>query len=121
PRVILRALCPTRAGGLRVLEDETPFWERLRRALEPVARVVRSAGEAPVDRRGQGFAGVAGDLFTSGERVLVAVAHVERRREGLERIVAGLAPGGMPVVSWAALAAAPELAAGFDHLVALDP
>jgi single-stranded-DNA-specific exonuclease len=119
PRVILRALCPTRAGGLRVLDDETPFWERLRRALEPAERVVR--GEAPVDRRGEGFAGVAGDLFTSGERVLVAVAHVERRREGLERIVAGLAFGGMPVVSWGALGAAPELAAGFDHLIALDP
>jgi single-stranded-DNA-specific exonuclease len=123
PRVILRALCPTRAGRLQVLDDETPFWERLRRALEPPERVVRGAGAAPVDRRGEGFAGVAGDLFTSGERVLVAVAHVERRREGLERIVAGLAPApeGMAVVSWPALAAAPELAASFDHLVALDP
>jgi hypothetical protein len=135
PRVILRALCPTRAGELRVLDDETPFWERLRRALEPAERVARGASgraqapgsarraamSSPVDRRGEGFAGVAGDLLTSGERVLVAVAHVERRREGLERIVAGVAPGGMPVVSWGALGAAPELAAGFDHLIALDP
>ena len=54
----------------------------------------------PVDRRREGFAGVAGDLFSSGEPVLVAVADVPRRREGLEAIVAGLAPGGMPVASW---------------------
>jgi single-stranded-DNA-specific exonuclease len=121
PRVILRALCPTPAGELRVLDDETPFWERLARALDPPEGVLRGAGEAPIDRRGEGFAGVAGDLFTSGERVLVAVAHVERRRDGLERIVAALAVGGMPVVSWGALAAEPELAAGFDHLIALDP
>ena len=52
-----------------------------------------TALHAPLDRRREGFAGVAGDLFTSGERVLVAVADVERRRQGLEQIVAGLAPG----------------------------
>ena len=35
--------------------------------------------------------------------------------------MAGLSDGPMPVVSWAALAARPELAAPFEHLVALDP
>jgi hypothetical protein len=64
---------------------------------------------------------VAGDLFSSGERVLVAVADVPRRRAGLEAVVAGLAREPMSVVSWPALAARPELAAGFEHLVALDP
>jgi hypothetical protein len=81
---------------------------------------VRGAHE-PVDRRGEGLAGVAGDLFTSGEAVLVAVADVPRRREGLEAIVAGLAPDGMAVASWANIAADPELVHGFDHVVALDP
>ncbi|MGH2803874.1 MAG: single-stranded-DNA-specific exonuclease RecJ, partial [Thermoleophilaceae bacterium] len=38
PRVILRALCPTRPGELRVLGEDGPFWERLRRALEPLDR-----------------------------------------------------------------------------------
>ena len=122
PRTILRALCPTRAGELHVLGADGGFWERLRRALgEPSPGAGATALHEPIDRRREGFAGVAGDLFTSGERVLVAVADVERRRQGLEQIVAGLAPGPMAVTSWAAVAADPELAAGYDHLVALDP
>ena len=74
-----------------------------------------------VDRRREGFAGVAGDLFTSGERVVVAVADVARRRQGLEAIVAGLAPEGVCVVSWKAIEADAAVTGGFDHLVALDP
>jgi single-stranded-DNA-specific exonuclease len=128
PRTILRALCPTRAGGLRVLGEGGEFWERVREALpvEPAALPAEAvaslaAGASPIDRRREGFAGVAGDLFTSGERVLVAVADVARRRQGLEQIVAGLAPDGMPVASWTAIAADRTIAAAHDHLVALDP
>ena len=125
PRTILRALCPTRAGELRVLGEEGGFWERLGEALAEAAPLDAAAPlpgpPAPLDRRREGFAGVAGDLFTSGERVLVAVADVERRRRGLEEIVAGLAPDGMAVASWSAIAADPGLAAAHDHLVALDP
>jgi hypothetical protein len=132
PRTILRALCPTRSGELRVLGEEGAFWERVREALAAAPEAAAPAGAAaageapaaatpPLDRRREGFAGVAGDLFTSGERVLVAVADVERRRQGLEQIVAGLAQGGMAVASWGAIAAQPELALAHDHLVALDP
>jgi single-stranded-DNA-specific exonuclease len=127
PRVILRALRPTRRGELRVLGEDGTFWERLRRALEreggsaEPTQIRDGSAPEPIDRRREGFAGVAGELFTSGEAVLVAVADVARRREGLESIVAGLAPGPMPVASWEALTAAPALAAGFDHLLALDP
>jgi single-stranded-DNA-specific exonuclease len=132
PRVILRAMCPTAPGELRVLGEEGSFWERLERALSPDRdpsvdfvglRRTNSTLEAvePADRRCEGFAGVAGDLFTSGAPVLVAVADVPRRRRGLEEIVAGLAPGGMAVASWAAIAADPKLARSADHLVALDP
>jgi single-stranded-DNA-specific exonuclease len=122
PRTILRALSPTGSGALRVLGEEGPFWERLQAALAgQSAGGPTAALHDPIDRRREGFAGVAGDLFTSGERVLVAVADVERRREGLERIVAGLAPDGMAVASWAAIGADPSLAAAHDHLVALDP
>jgi hypothetical protein len=64
---------------------------------------------------------VAGDLFSSGERVLVVVADVERRRRGLEEIVAGLAHEGMPVATWSAVAADPRLASAHQHVVALDP
>jgi single-stranded-DNA-specific exonuclease len=121
PRVILRALCPTLSGELRVLGEEGSFWERLERAFARESGPVVGPGPEPVDRRCEGFAGVAGDLFTSGEAVLVAVADVARRRAGLEAIVAGLAPGGMAVASWAAIAADPTVARAFDHLVALDP
>lgn len=125
PRVVMRALCPTRSGELEVLGEEAPFWERLRAEL---ARDPASGAVVPhlgrglvVDRRGEGFAGVVGELLTTGESVLVAVADVPRRRESLERLVAGLAGERLTVASWAALAARPALATGFDNLVALDP
>ena len=124
PRVILRALCPTEPGGspcsARTSRSGTssarcsPLRRRPRRRRPPPAGIVE-------DRRGEGFAGVAGDLFSSGETVLVAVADVPRRRAGLEAVVAGLSEGPMPVTSWGALAAHRALAEGFDHLVALDP
>ena len=106
-----------------MLGEDEPFWHALRSVLAapPAPAPLRTAGAEPIDRRGEGFAGVAGELFASGERVLVAVAHVARRRAGLEANVAGLARGAMPVVAWGELAARPALAAGFDHLVALDP
>jgi single-stranded-DNA-specific exonuclease len=120
PRTILRALCPTKPGGLEVLGEDGTFWERLSHARQPIPAPA-GTGPEPVDRRREGFAGVAGDLFSSGERALVVVAHVERRRQGLEEIVAGLAPGTMAVASWSALAADPRLSAAHDHVVALDP
>jgi single-stranded-DNA-specific exonuclease len=121
PRTILRAMCPTRPGELVVLGEQGDFWERLQRALASATPAPAAAGPAPEDRRREGFAGVAGDLLTSGESVLVAVADVARRRRGLEEIVAGLAPERLPVASWSTIAADPRLATSHDHLVALDP
>ena len=129
PRVILRALCPTEAGQLAVVGEDAPFWDELGALLAAPApgsdegAPARGAASAGIveDRRGEGFAGVAGDLFSSGESVLVAVADVPRRRAGLEAVVAGLSDGPMPVTAWGALAAHPKLADGFDQLVALDP
>jgi single-stranded-DNA-specific exonuclease len=134
PRVILRALCPTEPGEIEDLGARRPFWDELRASFGAEPRPAAAPGGVVEDRRREGFAGVAGDLFSSGESVLVAVADVPRRRAGLESVVAALASGPMKVVAWAALAARPELAAGsgdpaartsgrpgFDHLVALDP
>jgi single-stranded-DNA-specific exonuclease len=130
PRVILRALCPTESGEIRALGEDDPFWDELRAHLKGASRQLVGGVAEPVgdgaagiveDRRREGFAGVAGDLFSSGESVLIAVADVPRRRAGLESVVAALSNGPMPVVSWSVLAARPELARGFDHLVALDP
>jgi hypothetical protein len=83
------------------------------------------------DRRGEGFAGVAGDLLSSGESVLVVCADVSRRRDGLESLVAGIsarvrtADGspceGLAIASWDELETDPELAAPYEHVIALDP
>jgi hypothetical protein len=131
PRVILRALCPTEPGETTALGEGRPFWEELRAAFDAPVSPSPFVGDRGVveDRRREGFAGIAGDLFSSGESVLVAVADVPRRKAGLEDLVAGLSNGPMPVVSWATLAAQPGLAGGeqgggspaFEHLVALDP
>jgi len=125
PRVILRALCPTRPGRLRALEEEEPFWVRVERELErdPGGEVAaRPWPSEVIDCRGAGTAGVAGDLLSSGEPVLIAVADVPRRRESLEHLLGGLAgPEGLAVASWTALAADPALAHRFRHVVAFDP
>jgi hypothetical protein len=126
PRVILRAMCPTRPGELRIRGEDGEFWERVNRALaapsSSAGRFRRGPRDGRVrDRRGEGFAGVAGDLLSSGEPVLVAVAHVERRRASLESVLAGLASDGLAVAFWGALAAEPELARPYKHLLALDP
>ena len=81
------------------------------------------AAPSLVDRRGEGIAGVAGDLLTSGEPRARRVADVPRRRAGLEQLVAGLgaraADGGRR--PGRAIAADPALARRPRHLVALDP
>src|SRR5215213_9137395 len=89
PRVILRALCPTEPGELEVLGEERPFWDELQALLTPTGDVSAAVhGNSVVeDRRREGLAGIAGDLFSSGETVLVAVADVPRRRAGLEAVV----------------------------------
>lgn len=149
-RVVLRSLCPTRPGTIRDLApDDDPiaaverelaadpqaWWLASARAATDAGAVaqpaavdadgvtaVRSfASPRVADRRGEGLAGVVGDLLTSGESVLVVVTDVARRRAGLETMVAGMATGPLPVVGWEDLGAYPSLAAGFDHVVAFDP
>jgi single-stranded-DNA-specific exonuclease len=124
PRVQLRAICPPAPGSVRVLGEEEPFWSRVR------AEMTRDPGAAPpphpdatvLDHRGTGVAGLAGDLLSSGERVLVAVADAPRRRASLEKLVAGMAPdGSLDVASWSALAAGAAPAPADGHLLALDP
>jgi single-stranded-DNA-specific exonuclease len=160
-RLVLRALCPTRAGEVVDVGATEGFWNAFDRELTmPLEPALAAAGggaaaalpivaperlalpdgprRAVRDRRGQGIAGVAGDLLASGESLLVVCADVARRRSGLEALIAGLTTlsadtvhldcptgggGGpaLPVCSWTALAARPGLAAGYTHVVALDP
>ena len=123
-RLVLRSLSPTQAGAFEVLDDRFTLWERIEMELErPLdAWMAPGGGSREVcDRRGEGVAGVLGELLVSGESVLVVCAEVERRRAGLEAILAGLAAGPAALVSWDLLAVRPELASGYRHVFALDP
>ena len=122
-RVELSALCEREASDCPALGEDEPFWERVERELAAGEDGPAALGGEPCrelrDRRGEGFAGVAGDLLSSGEGVLVVCADVSRRRQGLGRVLGGL--GNLAAVSWSALASGPGLAEPFQHLVALDP
>jgi single-stranded-DNA-specific exonuclease len=134
PRLVLRALCPTERADCTLAQPDQPFLEAFERSLaapDPTAPSPASATRALRDRRGEGFAGVVGDLLSSGERVLVLCADVSRRRDGLESLVAGIgarvrtgdgpACEALALASWDELAATPEIAAPFEHVIALDP
>ena len=68
------------------------------------------------DLRGTGIAGLLGDLVASGEPVLAVSAHAPHRARALAPRV-----GGFALTSWAALEDDPGLAAGFPHVVVVDP
>jgi single-stranded-DNA-specific exonuclease len=126
PRLVLRALSPTQPGVCEDPAARVPFWDAFGRALDgsidpPAAGAGGRVTREVRDRRGQGFAGVCGDLLSSGETVLVLCADGPRRRATLELVVAGLGAGSLEVASWDDLEAHPSLADPFMHLVALDP
>jgi len=122
PRVVLRALCEPQAGTFEVLDEGLTAWEHVELAQHPGTDPVRCASPREVcDRRGEGVAGVLGDLLASGDDVLVACLAPERWRRGLDATLAGLARGRAALVSWDLLAFRPGLAAPFAHVLALDP
>jgi len=123
PRLVVRALCPTLRGECDPLVVEPPFLDAVVRELEGHNREPKPPTGPPTrairDRRGEGFAGVAGDLLSSGESVAIVCSDSARRREGLETVVGGI--GRAALGSWDDLLADPALAGPFRHLVALDP
>lgn len=127
-RVVLKSLSATAAGQVHDAE-EGDFWQQVAAELDAdPARwwaPIDSDGLRPVrtrrDRHGEGLAGVAGELVSSGESVLFVVADVARRCAGLASSLAGLASDGLSVASWSALAAAPALAEPFANLLVVDP
>jgi single-stranded-DNA-specific exonuclease len=128
PRVVLRAVSPMRSGAVEDLCPETELYEgvELELAADPAAWwPAELAGASPSqplrDRRGEGVAGLTGDLLSSGESVLLVVADVPRRVQTLERIIAGQARGTLPVMSWEAMGEDAFAASGFAHIVVLDP
>jgi len=125
-RVVLRSLSPAKAGQVRELGRDD-FWGEMHSELDgdPSAWWPSTdPGQAKRqvrDRRHEGFAGVAGDLLTSGDTALVVVADAQRRRASLESLVAGLSPDGLAVASWSAIGTDAGIGGAHIHLVALDP
>ncbi|MGI8750041.1 MAG: DHHA1 domain-containing protein, partial [Thermoleophilaceae bacterium] len=132
-RVVLEGLSPSPPGRVRNV-GEGELWEEIAAELAGDPKQWWStagaddrhtrAGEGDrliCERHGEGLAGVAGDLLTSGGEVLLVVADAARRRAGLESSIAGMAPRGLAVTTWSALGANPGLAEPFTHLLAVDP
>jgi single-stranded-DNA-specific exonuclease len=114
-RPVVSGLVSTVRGEIREAGGRG-FWER----LEAAASATEPDGPARPDwdRRGEGLAGVAGELLQSGEPVVLVCADLARRREAIEQLVAGLAPGHvLEACDWGEALLAPAEA----HLLAFDP
>jgi single-stranded-DNA-specific exonuclease len=128
PRLVLRHARPAAPKPIEIL-GELRFREGvlaelardLAAAPHDLAAAHHDLAAAPFggsfrDTRGTGIAGLLSDLVAAGEPVLAIVAHAPHRARALRGRV-----GGFAICSWAALEDAPELAAPFAHLVAVDP
>lgn len=122
PRLVLRALCEPQAGSFDVLDDALGLREHLElRLAQPSAASSAPAARTTSDRRGDGVAGVLGDLLASGDDVLIACTEPQRWRRGLDSTLAGLVRGRAAIASWDVLALLPSLATPYAHVFALDP
>ena len=120
PRLVLRHA--RRAGRRRSTCSASPRSPTASRPSSPATSARGSGARATPaaaprrDARGGGIAGLLADLVAAGEPVLAVVAHAPHRARTLQDRI-----GGFAVCSWAALEDDPGLAAGFAHLVAVDP
>ena len=131
-----------RACACRMGDDA--WWAAVRQAYEqprPAAPpVTGGVARTVVDGRGRGALGMVGDLMTTGESLMLVCADVSRRAAVLERDLHparfGRPPwaklsahcgaavpedAGLLIADHAGLAAHPEVAVRFDHVLALDP
>ena len=135
PRLVLRHAQPARPAPIELV-GEPPALARRRvprassRALALAADVASAAvagarrarlaagrrARAVRDARGGGIAGLLGDLVAAGAPVLAVAAHAPQRAAALRDRV-----GGFALTSWPALAADPQLAAAYAHVVVVDP
>jgi single-stranded-DNA-specific exonuclease len=118
PRLVLRCAQPPEPGAIALVgepeDDLAAALAELDAPLEPASAPDIAA--LPRDRRHGGAAGIIAALVASGEPVLVVSADARARR----RHLAGRL-GGFALCSWAAVERDPAVAAGFAHVVALDP
>jgi single-stranded-DNA-specific exonuclease len=118
PRLVLRELYPRDA--VEEAAESAAWWDRFEAELERDPEERPSAGEAAADRHPRRVvlsanapAAVAHELASCGESVLALCADAERR--------ASMAFEGLRLADWAELERAPSLAAGFTHVVLVDP
>ncbi len=135
PRLVLRDAQPVRPAPIEVVGElgfEAALGAELERDLAawPPADVAPFAddlrghddglggpgGRLVRDVRGGGIAGLLGDLVHSGAAVLAVTAHAGHRAAVLRDRV-----GGFAVTTWSALEADASIAAGYSHVVAVDP
>jgi single-stranded-DNA-specific exonuclease len=120
PRLVLRCAQPPEPRPIALVgepEDElAAALAELDAPLQTEPSPAPAVVAPPRDRRNGGAAGVIAALAASGEPVLVACADARARR----RHLAGRL-GGVALCSWAALERDPGIAAGYAHVVALDP
>jgi single-stranded-DNA-specific exonuclease len=118
PRLVIKHARPSRPAPIDVIgepEFAAGLAAELDRDLAP-RELAPGQAEAVSDARGTGIAGLLADLVAAGDPVLAVVAHAPYRARTLQDRI-----GGFAICSWAALEDAPELAAPFAHVVAVDP
>ncbi len=132
PRLVLRHVLEDGPPGEVTVVGGRPGWEEAVMAAYGVPVTPLPEGAPPArgrdpwraaagpgarDHRGAGPAGVIGALAASGERVLVACADAEARIGALQT----LGGGAVHLADWETLEADAAAAAGYEHLVVLDP
>lgn len=122
PRLVLRCARPSEPGDIRVVGEPAAGAFVAGALAELDAPLPGPPPAAPLDaarvrdRRGGGLAGTIHALVASGEPVLVVCADAARRLRHLQGRL-----GGFALTSHAALERDPALAAGYAHVVHLDP
>jgi single-stranded-DNA-specific exonuclease len=127
PRAVLRAASATSRAAVLVLGEDEPFWAAVERELRAPQPERRPGAAAPprvrdvLEHPGASTATLVADILSAGDSALLLCASTARRRDGVERLLGRLAGGRLALASWDALALDPVLAAGYEHVVALDP
>jgi single-stranded-DNA-specific exonuclease len=119
-RLVLRAIAASAPGEVHVVGEPGDYLQRVfaefDRPLVAEVDPAEGGGRSVRDRRGRGIAASVVELVCSGEPVLVVCAATAERVEHLRGRL-----GGFALCSYAALFRDPALAAGYTHLVLLDP
>lgn len=119
-RLVLRHAAAARPAPIELIGEPAGFsaglLAELERPLEAAGPPAPTGARQVRDVRGGGIAGLLADLVATGEPVLALTAHGPHRARALAARL-----GCFALCSWAALADDPGLAAGFAHVVAVDP